>query len=307
MYQVSEQFHSQQAAQLASAYQMGEVQVEHRFRSMIIWFVTCCLSILFRNDPPPITFFAQKRITGPKILLIRLAALITFLILLNLYIFWPVSLAQALGSNPAGIVYYLILFFFSINDIGRFLLFYNSRLIVCTSGFLLIKRRILQKEATIHSCSWEEIHSYVDTSYEFFYSYKVNKVDGTVLKIDNGFDHLHAFGARLGREITRIRFPQVLAAYSAGSCLTFGPFNLDLDGVRVGKRSVPWKNIERFDFVRDTLWLYTRHAVMMSYRLKKPGWTGWTKIRVAKIPNITLFMALTDYILSHRKYRYGPN
>ncbi len=61
VHQVSEQFHSQQAVQLASAYQMGEVQAEHRFRSIIVWFVTRCLSILFgrfhqkpeAKDAPP--------------------------------------------------------------------------------------------------------------------------------------------------------------------------------------------------------------------------------------------------------------
>jgi len=86
--------------------------------------------------------------------------------------------------------------------------------------------------------------------------------------------------------VTRVRLPEAIAAFKAGSTVTFGPLSVSMQGVSNSKELITWDQIKEFRVNNGTV------------IVKKEGkWLSWSSIQAANIPNFFIFLAMVNAIM----------
>ena len=142
---------------------------------------------------------------------------------------------------------------------------------------------------------WEEIqtiwHQVKDRSYgeygrEIRHVYIIERFDGHHIVFDDKIKKVEKLGNLLGERMTNAIWPRALADYNAGNVIPFGPLSVSQQGVSNEGELLPWAAIKEIKF--DGIEVKVR---------QKGKLLNWAKVPVGSIPNASLFLALTRYML----------
>ncbi len=169
------------------------------------------------------------------------------------------------------------------------LLYYGLRVYVFTEGLVWIRGN---KSAVIRwdhiKTIWQKVNKrylgsfYVGTAH----AYTVQRDDGKKFRFNDGLSNVEALGNVLTREITGRLLPQVIDTYNAGETVSFGKLSVTIHGISNGEDIILWNQVKNIQVNKGAL------------AINKDGqWINWTTIKVSKIPNFPVFMALVDYIM----------
>ena len=173
------------------------------------------------------------------------------------------------------------------------IIFRSWHVYVCTEGF------VFTRGSKVDACQWNQIESmwqqvtrrYVNGVYTGTdHRYTVRRNDGFEMVFNDRFSKVETLGNTISQEVTRRLFPRVIEAYNAGNTVTFGPLSVSKQGVSNGKELLSWNQIKGIGVNRGIV------------TVKKEGkLLNWSSVQVAKVPNIFLFMALVNSIISGRQ------
>ncbi len=107
--------------------------------------------------------------------------------------------------------------------------------------------------------------------------------------LNDRITNVERLGNVVSEMVTRVKLPEVIAAFKAGSTITFGPLSVSMQGVSNSKELISWDQIKEFGVNRGIV------------TVKKEGkWLSWSSVEVAKIPNFFVFMALVNAIMKKK-------
>jgi len=103
------------------------------------------------------------------------------------------------------------------------------------------------------------------------------------LTFDGKLADVDGLGARIQHEVTSRLLPRARASYDAGASLAFGALGVSRHGLSNGRETVAWNDIQSVRLDQG----------MLTVR-KRGKWRNWSRIPVAKTPNVWVFLALVD-------------
>ena len=119
--------------------------------------------------------------------------------------------------------------------------------------------------------------------------YTIRSLDGRKVVLNDRITNVERLGNVVSEMVTRVKLPEVIAAFKAGSTITFGPLSVSMQGVSNSKELISWDQIKEFGVNRGIV------------TVKKEGkWLSWSSVEVAKIPNFFVFMALVNAIMKKK-------
>jgi hypothetical protein len=142
---------------------------------------------------------------------------------------------------------------------------------------------------------WEEIqviwhqvkvHNRGEYGREVRHFYIIERFDGRRIVLDDKIKKLEKLGNLLGEQMANAIWPRVLADYRAGNVIPFGPLSVSQQGVSNGRELLPWAAIKEVKFDGIEVKVHRKGKLF-----------NWAKVPVGSIPNASLFLALTKYVL----------
>jgi hypothetical protein len=169
------------------------------------------------------------------------------------------------------------------------LLYYGLRVYVFTEGLVWIRGNKSDVIRWDHMKTiWQKVNKRFLGSFSIgtVHSYTVQRDDGKKFKFNDGLSNVEALGNTLTREITGRLLPKVIDTYNAGEPVSFGKLSVTIHGISNGEDIILWNQVKNIQVNKGAL------------AINKDGqWINWTTIKVSKIPNFPVFMALVDYIM----------
>lgn len=120
----------------------------------------------------------------------------------------------------------------------------------------------------------------------FTFAFTLQRDDGYRVVITNNLDNPHLLDLYLRRHVLRARLPGYLAAYKAGQTLDFGRLTLSHQGIGNGREVLPWASVRAIDAKSGYISIEGAGSTLR-----------WSGIPAESIPNVFVFLALTDTIL----------
>jgi hypothetical protein len=199
-------------------------------------------------------------------------------------------LIDKVGSEAVTAVIFLLIAVAALIAVGLYLLLRSHAGVVAYRGGLL---DIQGKTTTVIRWAditevWQAItDTYVNGIHTgTTFKYTIELEDGDEFIYTNAFPRVKMLGELIQDRVTAVMLPRMNAAYKKGESLDFGPLSLDKSGLTCEGYSLRWNEIE-------ALKLEAGHFSI----LKKGKWLTWGKVAAADVPNVFVFLALTDKIL----------
>jgi hypothetical protein len=200
------------------------------------------------------------------------------------------DIAAVVGLYDAGwIAYYLLIIpiliiVWAINS----LMHCNLRVYLFTNGFIRARGRqgdVVRWDQAV--AIWEKVTS---SRYSNTFTYTVQRADGTIFKQGSPLVNSRDMGVRMMRAITQIHLPAAKAAYNTGQTLTFGPVNVNMQGLNNGKELIPWDQIGKITLQQGTVCIEKEGRVIK-----------WAGVKSADVPNLSVLIALVNYVVQGQK------
>lgn len=167
-------------------------------------------------------------------------------------------------------------------------LYRSWRVYVFSEGFAFTRG------GKVDALRWEQIDSMLFSIVKRYmngiytgtqHKYTIRGIDGRQFVLNDRINNVGQLGETLSAMVTRVKLPEVIAAFKAGETITFGPFSVSLQGVSNGKELIAWEQIKEFRVNNGFV------------TVKKEGkWLNWSSVQVATIPNFFIFLALVNAI-----------
>lgn len=126
----------------------------------------------------------------------------------------------------------------------------------------------------------------VKTVHEYF----VQADDSARVKLDNIFEDIELIGETILRETFPHLYQKALESCERGEEVDFGGLKINRTGLSLGDKSVGWNEIEKIE---------TRDGTI---RIRKQGkWLNFLEFDAGSMPNLNVFEALANKILSESK------
>jgi hypothetical protein len=98
--------------------------------------------------------------------------------------------------------------------------------------------------------------------------------------------NVEQLGGTMQSAVTKIRLPEVFAAYQSGQTISFGKLAVNLTGLSKGNQVVPWSEIKAVEIQKGYI------------RVKKQdSWFNFANVPTSSIPNLFIFLSLVDKII----------
>lgn len=124
------------------------------------------------------------------------------------------------------------------------------------------------------------------------YAYKLQMRNGAQYTLSRLNINQTALSQIIKEQVVPLQLPELIDAYHTGQTLAFGKVRLNQQGISIGARLLPWSQVKSVGLQGDILVIFdiTRH-------------NPWGRAIAAKVPNLFLLFALTDYVRdsSHSK------
>lgn len=209
----------------------------------------------------------------------------------------------------------LAIYGFYSTELSTVIIILILSLLILATGVWTIMDTVLSRDIHVYSCPggllyqhsgkteairWDQVESFwrrvVKTYSSGIYTgtthrYKLRRADGAIFTFNDNIHNVVALGNTIASETTRALWPRYMAAYQAGQTLFFGKISLNQQGASKGKQVLPWSQVKELQVSRGGY-----------LSLKKEGnrQRNWLATPASEIPNVEVFMALVNYILSSR-------
>lgn len=256
-----DQSSSVKAEQLAATYHLGTPQQEY---GVHLTRMTLFVGIISLVAAGGFGFFAYKMLTSPQ----NSSDINTA--------YWAIGI---------GVVFLLgALYCFLYPQIYR-----SWHVYVGSEGFAF------SRGSKLDAFRWDQIESmwqrvtrrymngiYIGTEHK----YTVRGLDGRQVVLNDRITNVERLGNVISGMVTRVKLPEAIAAFKAGSTVTFGPLSVSMQGVSNNKELISWDQIKDFRVNNGIV------------TVKKEGkWLSWSSVQVANIPNFFIFLALVNAIM----------
>ena len=94
----------------------------------------------------------------------------------------------------------------------------------------------------------------------------------------------------VANEVKRIQLPQAIAAYNAGSSVSFGSLTVSQLGIALSQKGLPWHQFAGIQINKGYVDIF-----------KKGGLLKWMHVRTQKVPNLFVLLSLIDYARSSKQ------
>jgi hypothetical protein len=252
---------SVKAEQLAVTYQLGTPQQEYGVQLTRMTLFSGIASLVLAGG---FGFFAYEMLTSPR------------------------------NSNDINNAFFVIgvgvVFLLGALYCFLYPLIYRSwRVYVGSEGFAF------SRGSKLDAFRWDQIESmwqrvtrrymngiYIGTQHK----YTVRGLDGRQVVLNDRITHVERLGNVISDMVTRVKLPEAITAFKAGSTLTFGPLSVSMQGVSNRKELISWDQIKEFKVNNGIV------------TVKKEGkWLSWSSVQAANIPNFFIFLALVNAIM----------
>lgn len=141
---------------------------------------------------------------------------------------------------------------------------------------------------------WQTRHHYSGTTH----TYTLQLNDGRKYVFNDALGNVAELGNTLQREFLDRRLPHVREAVESGQAVPFGPLTISKSGIARGYNVLPWEGIKNVEIFEGFLNVYSTKEPSVADLIFTKGKGTWASVPVAKMPNVFLFKALADEILS---------
>lgn len=164
---------------------------------------------------------------------------------------------------------------------------------ICDNGLIVVQNNTQPQAFRWETLLvWRSVTKYrtrgrgyeVTTDEVFFFT--LQRDDGYKVVIDNNLSDLSLLDFHLRLNVLRARLPGYLAAYKAAQTLDFGRLTLSHQGIGNGYEVLPWASVRAIDAKNGSISIEGARSGL-----------GWSSIPAESIPNVFVFLALTDTIL----------
>jgi hypothetical protein len=118
--------------------------------------------------------------------------------------------------------------------------------------------------------------------------YTLRRNDGAKFKFDDHLGNVEALGKTIVTETASLLWLRYIAAYRAGQTVTFGSFSLNQQGVSKGNDLLPWQEVRE---------IKANRGFIVIWKAGNPP-RRWKTVAASQIPNVNVFLALVDSIVS---------
>lgn len=123
------------------------------------------------------------------------------------------------------------------------------------------------------------------------HSVTVQRSDGAIFKFNSTVQHVTQLIQTIQTAVMQAHMPRAMAAFNAGSPVTFGSLTLSQQGLSNGREIVPWNEVQSVDIKQGQV------------IVKRVGKTfRWANVNIGQIPNVLVFMSLINYARTGRPY-----
>jgi hypothetical protein len=207
-------------------------------------------------------------------------------------IFWKVLLIAMFGSPAAG----LYLVYFAVRGMKLWVLAYPTGLFVWHRGRVVsfpwneitaIQFAGLPEKAAIHLPGPAEMPDLVwfDLSNSknriFGTTISLTRIDGEQVALPSTLEGFPDLGQRVQEETYRYLFPNAWAAILDGQPVMFGSLDCDSIGITVGKKSLPWQQVDKVERIADKLVIYQKAKKKV-----------WAKCHLGELVNLHVLMGV---------------
>ena len=126
--------------------------------------------------------------------------------------------------------------------------------------------------------------------YDTVYHYTINPRVGTEIRFSfnkNSIPNIDQLSNTIQHEVTRRQLPKAAETFNNGGTLQFGKLTVDRRGIGNGKETISWTEVEDLKMQNGAITIR-----------KKDKWLNWSNVTVGQTPNIFVFMALVNDIMS---------
>jgi len=139
--------------------------------------------------------------------------------------------------------------------------------------------------------AWGSIIGAALTNKSTPHSIVVQRTDGAKFKFSGTVQHVVQLIQTIQGAVTQAHMPRAIAAYDAGSPITFGTFVLSRQGLSNGRETLPWNEIQSVDIKNGKV------------LVKRVGKTfSWANVNISLVPNVLVFMSMINYARTGRVY-----
>ncbi|MCB0214049.1 MAG: hypothetical protein KDJ52_32225 [Anaerolineae bacterium] len=137
---------------------------------------------------------------------------------------------------------------------------------------------------------WQEATTYKSygvTTYTMR-KFTIQLQDGRKFRFDNIFEKVESLGETIQNQVTKHQLPQAIQSLKKGATVSFGEkLAVSAQGLSNSNEIIPWSQVQS---VRVNQGVIT---------VQKQGkWLNWSSVKVANTPNVFVFLALVETILS---------
>ncbi|HET8844117.1 MAG TPA: DUF6585 family protein [Ktedonobacteraceae bacterium] len=216
-------------------------------------------------------------------------------------VFLIASLPQGSSSLVGSLISLLCaLFFFWLALSKIFLIIQRTtrRLHLFQGGLIIEKRHQVQV------CPWHQVTEIWQnlTNWRgkvgprrYSYLYTLRLVDGSQIKLNDLTEGIAELGRTVSQNITQELLPQALKALQRGESLSFGPFRVDMQGIRKGRRWLPWSHVHAVRLNGGTSEEVIVEQMEQSLILKRH--LIWETVAAAKIPNVLVLTGIAEEMI----------
>jgi hypothetical protein len=118
--------------------------------------------------------------------------------------------------------------------------------------------------------------------------YTLEMADGTHIRLSSTIRKVAELADIIQRRVFERLLPQDLEQFERHERLEFGPVVINRDGIHTGRSLLPWTEVDR-------VVVNGRYLAI----LRKGSWLCKSFVRVRRIPNVRLLLAICEYWLTY--------
>jgi Tol biopolymer transport system component len=174
----------------------------------------------------------------------------------------------------------------------------DLRVLVFPNGILMIKEGI---EIT---ALWDDIAAVWQSKVHRLFgivtvnashAYTIQLADGREFRFHGAIENVVELGNIIQQHVTKHRLPHTIDALEKGDTVPFGELSANAQGLSYRQRTLLWRYVEGFEIKRNSIVIRERGNSK-----------NWASVKVTKIPNLSILLALVAEYRSRSELRKPP-
>ena len=117
--------------------------------------------------------------------------------------------------------------------------------------------------------------------------YRLTNRQNQRLVLNDGFSRVEELALIIQAAITPILYDRAAQQYNAGQLLVFGPVTISQGGIQIGKKTVPWAEVQQVSVQQGILKVSQKEA----------DWFSGARVSTAVIPNLQVLLNIIHQVV----------